>query len=431
MRLRSTLLSAALAGSLALAGCGEDPSGGASPTTTATAASDSDVATPEPAGTAIPDDFPLSAGMGGPQDTIPTSRTGTGLRDLTLCGTAPLRGLGVRDRLVADNSGGESANTRELVLLGNADEAAQVSQAFADLPLTCPTVTADGDQETLTEVRESPFGPAPATTLVQTYTFDGEPGSGATVIHVVPVGAALLVTSTYSQWAPDGEAATIDPERAVDQTVEPLHATVEALGMFGDEDTGTSSPEPSESATAEPQGPEIPDDFPLAVGFDADNVDNRVSAPSPDGDGMGELEMCGRVVWPQRETSGGLRRLVAEISGPEYHEWRELFVHDDAERATAPMEVIRQAAADCRRQRNLVWTVLDRDTGYDTVTVGLTYSDGLGSSVFQVTRVGSARLLVGTYGEGSLASLDEQADGVTATTEQILPAMCVFTKTGC
>ena len=61
--------------------------------------------------------------MGGPQDTIPTSRTGTGLRDLTLCGTAPLRGLGIRDRLVADNSGGESANTRELVLLGDPDDA--------------------------------------------------------------------------------------------------------------------------------------------------------------------------------------------------------------------------------------------------------------------------------------------------------------------
>ncbi|WP_374458267.1 hypothetical protein [Nocardioides sp.] len=424
MRLRSALLSAALAGSLALAGCGEDPSGGASPTTTTTAASDSDVATPEPAGTAIPDDFPLSAGMGGPQDTIPTSRTGTGLRDLTLCGTAPLRGLGVRDRLVADNSGGESANTRELVLLGNADEAAQVSQAFADLPLTCPTVTADGDQETLTEVRESPFGPAPATTLVQTYTFDGEPGTGATIIHVVPVGAALLVTSTYGQWT--GGSV----EEGMGATVDALREAVDAMRMFGDEDVATSTPAPT-SALPEPAGPAIPDDFPLAVGFDADNVDNRVSPPSPDGDGMGELEMCGRVVWPQRETSGGLRRLVAQISGPEYHEWRELFVHDDADRATAPMAVIRQAAADCRRQRNLVWTVLDRDTGYDTVTVGLTYSDGLGSSVFQVTRVGSARLLVGTYGEGSLASLDEQADGVTETTEQILPAMCVFTKTGC
>ena len=50
---------------------------------------------------------------------------------------------------------------------------------------------------------------------------------------------------------------------------------------------------------------------------------------------------------------------------------------------------------------------------------------------FQVTRVGSARLMVQTYGEGSLAWLDEQADGVTGTTEKIVPAMCVFTKTGC
>jgi len=285
-------------------------------------------------------------------------------------------------------------------------------------------VAADGDQETLTEVRDSPFGPAPATTLVQTYTFGGEPGTGATVIHVVPVGAALLVTSTYDQWS---EA---DVQSGIDATVEPLRETVAALEMFDDEE-GTASPEPSASATAEPQGPEIPEDFPLAVGFDADNADNEVSAPSADGDGLGELEMCGTVVWPQPETSGGLRRLVAGVSGPEYHEWRELVVHDDAAHAEAPMAELRRVATECDDQRNLVWTILDRDTGHDTVTVGLTYSDGLGSSVFQVTRVGSARLLVGTYGEGSLASLDEQADGVTETTEQIVPAMCAFTKTGC
>ena len=424
MRLRSALLTAALAGSLALAGCGQEPSGADRATGRATSASDTAAATPEPAGTSIPDDFPLSAGMGGPQDDIPTSRTGTGLRDLTLCGTAPLRGLGVRDRLVADNSGGESANTRELVLLGNPDDATLVSQAFADLPLTCPTVTADGDQETLTEVRDSPFGPAPATTLVQTYTFGGEPGTGATVIHVVPVGAALLVTSTYGQWS------QADVQSGIDATVEPLQETVAALRMFDDEDSAPTT-EPSGSATAEPQGPEIPGDFPLAVGFDVDNADNTVSAPSADGDGLGELEMCGRVVWPQRETTGGLRRLVAAVSGPEYHEWRELFVHDDAAHAEAPMAVLRRAVEECHGQRTTVWTALDRDTGYDTVTVGLTYSDGLGSSVFQVTRVGSARLLVGTYGEGSLASLDEQADGVTETTEQIVPAMCAFTKTGC
>ena len=117
--------------------------------------------------------------MGGPEDTIPTSRTGTGLRDLELCGTAPLRGLGTRDRMVADNSGGEAADTRELVLLGSPEEADAVARSFADLRdrVRRPPRT-DGDFETATEVRESPFGPAPAATLLQTYTFDGETGAG-------------------------------------------------------------------------------------------------------------------------------------------------------------------------------------------------------------------------------------------------------------
>jgi hypothetical protein len=243
MRLRSTLLTAALAGALALVGCGEESSGDTRQTGRAASADGTDVATPEPAGTAIPDDFPLSAGMGGPGDTIPTSRTGPGLRDLTLCGTAPLRGLGIRDRLVADNSGGESANTRELVLLGNPDEAALVAQSFADLPLTCPTVDAERDQETLTEVRDSPFGRAPATTLVRTYTFGGEAGTGATIIHVVPVGAAVLVTSTYGEWSDH------DVQRGIGATVDPLRETVAALAMFGDDDTPATSPEPSASAT--------------------------------------------------------------------------------------------------------------------------------------------------------------------------------------
>ena len=143
------------------------------------------------------------------------------------------------------------------------------------------------------------------------------------------------------------------------------------------------------------------------------------------------VEMCGQEVWPLGDTAGGSRRLVTGALGPEYFDGRELIVHPDAEVASKAMAVLRSATERCRTVDNQVWTVLDRDTGYDTVTVGLTYDTGLGSSVFQVTRVGSARLMVQTYGEGSLAWLDEQADGVTGTTEQIVPAMCVFTRTGC
>lgn len=253
MRFSARLSCVALACALALAGCGDQPSDDAG----------SDAGPGH--GTEIPDGFPLTAGMGGPEDTIATSRSGTGLRDLRVCDTAPLRGLGIRDRMVADNSGGESADTRELVLLGNPDEATVVAEAFADLS-ACATSSSGGagkgDLETVTEVRESPFGPAPAATLVQTYRFDGEPGLGATVVHVVPVGAALLVTSTYGEWRGAGL------EEGVAETVDTLDETVAALDMFDDgsppspEASEETSPDtgPTESETVSADVPAIPED---------------------------------------------------------------------------------------------------------------------------------------------------------------------------
>lgn len=252
MRFRPELATAALACALALTGCGADSSPDAASGDGATPADRSPTAAPDPDGTTatsaeIPADFPLSVGMGGPEDTIPTSRSGTGLRDLELCGTAPLRGLATRDRMIADNSGGESANTRELVLLGSADEAAQVAQAFTDLPSGCATSDVTGDTETLTEVRRSPFGPGPAVTLVRTYTFDGRPGPGTTVVHVVPVGAALLVASTYGQWP--GDAL----EQGVAETVAAARQTVRALAMFDD---GGPSSGPATTSQRESVGPD-------------------------------------------------------------------------------------------------------------------------------------------------------------------------------
>jgi hypothetical protein len=414
---RARLVTAVLTCTLALAGCGDEPSGLASGDGGGARGEQSSETGPQP-GTEIPDDFPLAAGMGGPEDAVLTSRTGTGLRDLELCGTAPLRGLGIRDRMVVGDSGGESADTRELVLLGNPDEAALVAQAFADLPSACDKPDVRGGMETVTEVRPSPFASAPATSLVQVYTFDGERGRGATVIHVVPAGAALLVTSTYGDWTGD----TLDAGLA--DTAARLQETVAALGQFDDATSPGSEPSPDPVVTP------IPEDFPLGAGMVADGGDFEVTGPSADGDGMGEVEMCGRVVWPASGAEG-TARLVTSAEGPEYADRRELLVHADAEQASSAMGEIRSTVAECRSSGNQVWTVLDRATGYDTVTMGLTYDDGLGSSIFQVTRVGSARLMVQTYGEGSLASLESQADEVTGTTKKILPAMCVFTKTGC
>ena len=469
MRHCARLVTAALACTLALAaGCGDQsPDGPATAGSSAgTATSATDSATP---GTAIPDDFPLSSGMGGPSDTVPTSRSGTGLRDLELCGTSPLRGLGTRDRMVADNSGGESADTRELLVLGAPEDARRLADRLTGLVQDCTEPDAGRDMETRTEVLASPFGPGPATTLLQTYTVDGEPGTGATVVHVVPVGAAVLVTSTYGQWTRQRA------RDAVGATVVPLRETVDALEVFGE--VPTSAPAPSQTPTAtptptrtptetptetpgspspsaptssppstppssppstgEPTGTPtapaepvaIPADFPLDVGLPEDGGDDDVTAPTDDV-AMDAVEMCGRDVWPAAGPAG-TRHLYSAVLGPEYYDGRELVVHADADAAVAAMSGVRRASRDCRRSANQVWTVLARDTGYDTVTLGLTYDDGLGSSVYQVTRVGSAQLMVQTYGEGTLASLDRQADEVTATTNQIVQAMCVFTKTGC
>ncbi|SEC55439.1 hypothetical protein SAMN04489844_2513 [Nocardioides exalbidus] len=225
--LTTAVLAAGLAGTLVVSGCAvrADDDGAAGTDAEAPAPAAASSATTEPV-VAIADDFPLAAGMGGPDDVVPTSRTGTGLRDLALCGTTPLRGLDARDRMVADNSGGESANTRELVLLDSADEAAAVAEAVAGLPARCSGVEVIGETEVTTEVRTSPFGPAPAATLVQTYAFDGEPGPGATVVHVVPVGAALLVSSTYGQW----DAGQL--EAGIAATRRPLRRTVAAMAAF-------------------------------------------------------------------------------------------------------------------------------------------------------------------------------------------------------
>src|SRR5690349_18843221 len=136
MRHRARVVTAALACALALVtGCADQPSD-----EPATGGADGAVASATdgtPAGTSIPDDFPLSSGMGAPTDVVATSRTGTGLRDLELCGTSPLRGLGIRDRMVADNSGGESADTRELLVLGAPGDARRLAERLTALVSDC------------------------------------------------------------------------------------------------------------------------------------------------------------------------------------------------------------------------------------------------------------------------------------------------------
>ena len=433
MKHRAQLSAAALTCVLALVGCGQQATGDGEPTDTVAGGSGStdtpsdDVATPEP-GTSIPDDFPLSDGMGGPEDEIPTSRTGTGLRDLELCGTAPLRGLGVRDRLVADNSGGEALDTRELLLLGSPEEANELAQRFTDLPTSCDAPSVRQGFETLTEVRASAFGSRPpAATLVQTYEQRGDPVPGAMVIHVVPVGTALLVTMTYGEWA--------DVSAGVSASTDLLRDVVGELDMFAGDPTTGGGPVVERAP--------IPDDFPLLAGWPEDSAaeagaDNGRHGPTRTADPV-VLRACGEP-WPEPDH---LDRLRADWVDAEDYRTRQLTVYggdDAASAAIAGMVAHLQACpseaagddgfATTREVRpaslgDEAWAVLERDTFDGSPSI-------FGESSL-VVRVGRAVLVVRHGGHAGYPSGDgrDQVEAMGSQAARPIATMCVFTKTGC
>lgn len=422
MRSTVRLLPAVLACTFALAACGSQPSGGASGGSGAApdGTSEQETATASPT-TGIPDDFPLTAGMGGPTDSVPTSRTGTGLRDLELCGTSPLRGLGTRDRMVADNSGGESADTRELVLLGSADAVALVAQAFADLPSTCDGSAGTGGMATVTEVRESTFGEAPAAVLVQGYVFDGDPGPGHLVVHVVPVGSALLVTRTYGEWP--------DVTVGVEGTAHHLGDVVAAMDVFteGGEPTGT----PTE---------EIPDDFPMLAGWPA-------SSEADGGGRFGPSRTTDAVMFTACGTEwrepARVDRVRAGWDSAEDYRTRQLTTYDDDDAAASAVADLVAFEQSCptepagddgfgveREVRPVTvgddaWAILERDTFGGRPSV-------FGESAM-VVQVGRAVLVVLHGGHAGYPDGDGQgqveAMGSQAATS--IAKMCQFTKTGC
>lgn len=385
------------------AGCGTGTPTASSPTP------------PPPRVTQIPEDFPLALGMA-PDDQLAglPDREPPGIPELTFCGAAPLQGVPETDLRNADNSGGEAFDTRDLRLYADATQAARVARLIEESVVACPRQETEAMATTVRQVRPSPLAGPPSLTFVERFEHDGQIGPDTNVYHVVVAGNALLVTKTYGTWP----ASELDA--AIVRTSTALRHTVDAMAVFD----GGERP----SAPAAPQS--VPADFPLTVGLADDGGDYTATSPSADGDGVGAVAVCGEDVWPPSASAGAIERLVATSRGPEFFEGRELIVHTDSEVAEAVLARVR-AAQGCGRFDNQVWTAFGSDTGHDSLTLGLSWSDGLGSSVFQWTRVGSAVLLVATYGEGSIDSLPAKARGVTSTTRELARAMCAFTVAGC
>ena len=183
---------------------------------------------------------------------------------------------------------------------------------------------------------------------------------------------------------------------------------VEAMNVFAAHpDTVTTPPATPEKLPRATTSDGIPADFPVdrdLVSPEGDPIDG----PSATAAGVPATELCGSPVWP----SGGSARLAATATGPELRDSRELVLYDTADEAVEVVTGLRDAVAACPDQEveggsTQVITSLPGDTGYDTVTFAVTYTEGLGGGVYQFTRVGRAVLATydgGEWGPDSIAT---------------------------
>jgi hypothetical protein len=196
----------------------------------------------------------------------------------------------------------------------------------------------------------------------------------------------------------------------------------------------TTSPSPSVSSSVAPDRGatawtwSYQPDFPLDVDQTAMEGDGgEMRGPSPDETGLREFELCGQPVWSEDPAE----RLASTATGPEYADIRELRVYPTADEASESMTALRDLANSCTPSGSQRHLVLEADTGYDTVTWGLYYTEGLGGGPVQFTRVGRAIFAVALQGEYSEQSLGGSQEQVTEMTLKVTPAMCVFTEAGC
>jgi hypothetical protein len=175
----------------------------------------------------------------------------------------------------------------------------------------------------------------------------------------------------------------------------------------------------------------IPDDFPLALRIAENESDGAQPVPGPDARGVSTSKVCGERWWPPAR-SGVVDRLGVRATGPEYLDARELVSMRSARVALQAVARIRRALAGCTEPvRGAVWTVHAAETGYDSITFTLTYTRGLGASVFQVLRVGKGVLITQVYGEGTLESSGATIRRQTRLGRDLAGGMCVFARAGC
>lgn len=392
-------------------------------------------APPGPPVTTIPDGFALGDAMGTEQDP---AHVGTELGEvvfssIVICeqdAWSPERPYATTDALGAVWSDGTSGGEqRTLATYADQQDAERALEAIGSRVSECPAQEASGDEQVIEpRLLDSSSGEQSLAYVDRYLAADGYTGEG-NVFVLTRVGNALLIDKTYIGGAGDLAVG----QQTVDLLTERAANVVSGMCVFAAEPCGPSDTpaEPSvPSASSEAGAAEIPEDFPLAVGFVA-GADESVTEPDRSIDSLTLGDLCGSQAWPGDATD----QLAVRLVGIEHYETRELVTYSTADQAVAALERVRQTVRDecpaAGEREGKVFTELSADTGYDGYTLGQTYVDGLGGSVHQFVRVGRAVLATESGGELSEASLEPTSDQLTADNSAVTALMCVWTDAGC
>jgi hypothetical protein len=378
-----------------------------------------------PAGFPLTDGFPETNGLDGSPTTVVDNPA---LTTLQLCGTGwPTGGS-------ADVAGisytGESEDTRDRTLLLLEDDLAATTalDALEEAVQACPNQpTSGGDSVLESSLVDLDLGTEQSVVVAQQVRQDDGLLSQLTVTEVARSGNAIFVESSYGSAA--GPAVVdFETQRLRERSARPLGA----MCLFSAEPCTISSGEASDPAPGAPSSdsaanPAIPAGFPLdrGMGQSTDATDTAVAPP---------IDLCGTAAW---EPDGVAERMGVRRTDIELVEARELVTFSSTLEATDAVDSVRQAVSACRETTGDNYSghttaVLRGDTGFDSFTWGAFDATGAPSGwTFQLTRVGSAVLVLYSEGEKSESSLQPSADAQTGVTRDLAPEMCLWTQAGC
>ncbi|MGA9746868.1 MAG: hypothetical protein WBQ50_05375 [Nocardioides sp.] len=205
--------------------------------------------------------------------------------------------------------------------------------------------------------------------------------------------------------------------------------------------TGPADPTVSRGATPATLVTEIPDDFPLALGYpEDDGSDTSLEGPGADVEAFGEVTACGRGLDRAVPTD----RLAVGFSQPEDFRSRELTVYGSDATAQDTLARLAQLYRECPREESesdpasaALSQVSPASLGEETVVVARTYEyDGtpaIGLELIVATRVGNAVLLSSVANEGGSTQrdVDQQTREQIGILDPLVDQLCEFSTGGC